>query len=127
MRHALALAVFGLAAALPAGAQAIHGSVQGAVTDESGAAAAGAEVTVRNMDTGLAVAVESSHPDLYLAGELRLSWSEKPRAGMRGECFRCFNRPHCGEPAGRLGSGSFGPVSSALAARALQVALEVWF
>src|SRR5262245_6408137 len=53
MRKQLFVAGLLLALALPAWAQRSTATIQGAVTDPSGAAIAGAKVTVKNEDTGL--------------------------------------------------------------------------
>jgi len=49
----------------PLWGQSNSGSIQGTVTDSSGAALAGASVTVRNLDTGLAISTVSTDAGLY--------------------------------------------------------------
>jgi len=51
--------------AAPLWGQTNSGSIQGTVTDPSGAALAGANVTVRNLDTGLAISTVSTDAGLY--------------------------------------------------------------
>jgi hypothetical protein len=65
--------------------------------------------------------------DLSLKRYVRLPMNEVSRFEIRGECFNCFNRVNFQEPTGTLGSSSFGRVSAANAARAMQVALKFWF
>src|SRR5262245_23734601 len=64
---ALVLAVF-FGGALAA--QTFRGTVLGTVTDSSGAAVAGAAVTVKNVDTGLTRTVTTSEDGSYSAPEL---------------------------------------------------------
>jgi len=65
------ITIFMLLAASSARGQAIFGSIQGNVTDESGAALPNTRVTVRNVNTGFEVAIQSNESGLYFAGELR--------------------------------------------------------
>jgi len=51
--------------AAPLWGQTNSGSIQGTVTDPSGAALAGANVTVRNLDTGLAISTVTTDAGLY--------------------------------------------------------------
>ena len=51
--------------AAPLRGQTNSGSIQGTVTDPSGAALAGANVTVRNLDTGLAISTVTTDAGLY--------------------------------------------------------------
>ncbi len=51
--------------AAPLWGQTNSGSIQGTVTDPSGAALAGANVTVRNLDTGLAISTVSTDAGFY--------------------------------------------------------------
>ena len=51
-------------------AQTTNGSIQGTVTDPSGAAVSGADVTGRNLDTGLTVATVTSDAGLYSLANL---------------------------------------------------------
>lgn len=52
-------------------AQAIFGSIQGTVTDESGAVLANAKVTARNTSTGVTANATSNGAGLYFIGDLR--------------------------------------------------------
>lgn len=45
--------------------QTTNGAIEGAITDQSGAAVSGATVTARNLDTGLTVAVKATDAGLY--------------------------------------------------------------
>jgi len=56
---------------LPAQAQAIFGSIQGTVTDASGAVVPGARVKARNVNTGVVNDAVSNDAGLYFLGELR--------------------------------------------------------
>ncbi len=56
---------------LPAQAQAIFGSIQGTVTDASGAVVPGARVKARNVNTGVSSDTVSNEAGLYFLGELR--------------------------------------------------------
>ena len=60
-----------LVAAMTANGQAIFGSIQGSVADESGTVLPNTRVTVRNVNTGVAVTIESNDSGRYFAGELR--------------------------------------------------------
>ena len=51
-------------------AQTTNGSIQGTVTDPSGAPVGGASVTARNLDTGLTVATVTSDAGLYSLANL---------------------------------------------------------
>lgn len=55
----------------PAFAQAIFGSLQGSVTDESGAFLPGAKITLRNVDTGVNLSSQTNASGLYFIGEVR--------------------------------------------------------
>jgi hypothetical protein len=70
LRSAVALLAY-LLTQNPVNAQAIFGSVQGAVTDATGAVVPGVRVTVRNMDTGVALTTESNSAGVYFVGEVR--------------------------------------------------------
>ncbi|NUN03766.1 MAG: carboxypeptidase regulatory-like domain-containing protein, partial [Bryobacteraceae bacterium] len=62
-------AIFGLlavACALPLGAQEYRGRVQGFVTDPSKAAVIGADVTLTNQGTGIAVTRQTTENGMYL-------------------------------------------------------------
>jgi outer membrane receptor protein involved in Fe transport len=59
-----------LALGVGAGAQTFRGTILGTVTDSSGAAIAGATVTVKNLDTGLVRTVTTSADGSYSAPEL---------------------------------------------------------
>lgn len=60
-----------LACAAPLAAQSIFGSIQGTVTDETGAAIVRARVTSRNVDTGVTATAETNESGLFFLGELR--------------------------------------------------------
>jgi hypothetical protein len=64
------LAFFLLFSAAGLRAQTTNGSIQGTVTDPSGAAVSGANVTARNLDTGLTVATVTSDAGLYSLANL---------------------------------------------------------
>src|SRR5438046_1353603 len=67
-----AIVILGCLVALnPVYAQAIFGSVQGSVTDESGAVLPGVRVTVKNIDTGITLTTESNSAGRYFVGEVR--------------------------------------------------------
>ena len=70
LRYAIALLACQLTQN-PVDAQAIFGSVQGSITDVTGAVMPGVRVTVRNMDTGLALTTESNSAGVYFVGEVR--------------------------------------------------------
>ncbi|HEX5082765.1 MAG TPA: TonB-dependent receptor [Blastocatellia bacterium] len=71
-RNYLSLLVFLLLGFHPsAQAQSIFGSVQGTVTDASGAAVPGARVKARNVATGVSSEAVSNGAGLYFLGELR--------------------------------------------------------
>src|SRR6185503_2744892 len=61
--------ILGVATAMPAAAQstAINGSIEGVVTDESGAVLPGVTVTIANLDTGDNRVVVTSESGLYRA------------------------------------------------------------
>ncbi|MBL8233273.1 MAG: TonB-dependent receptor [Bryobacterales bacterium] len=52
-------------------AQSIFGSLQGSVSDESGAAIPGAAITLRNTNTGVTVNTRTNDTGLYFVGEVR--------------------------------------------------------
>ncbi|MBL8217640.1 MAG: carboxypeptidase regulatory-like domain-containing protein [Bryobacterales bacterium] len=52
-------------------AQAIFGSIQGTVSDETGAVVPNVRITARNVNTGVAVTVQTNDRGLYFLGELR--------------------------------------------------------
>lgn len=64
------LAFFFLASAIGLRAQTTNGSIQGTVTDPSGAAVGAASVTGRNLDTGLSVTTVTSDAGLYSLANL---------------------------------------------------------
>jgi Carboxypeptidase regulatory-like domain/TonB dependent receptor len=57
--------------AIPFYAQTTNGSIQGQVTDPSGAVLGGATVTARNMDTGITVTAHSTDAGVYSLPDLR--------------------------------------------------------
>ncbi|MCL5744170.1 MAG: carboxypeptidase-like regulatory domain-containing protein, partial [Acidobacteria bacterium] len=67
----LLLVLLALAAVRPAAAQAIYGSVQGTITDETGAAVPNARIRARNVATGVTITTQSNQVGLYFLGELR--------------------------------------------------------
>ncbi|MGH9659016.1 MAG: carboxypeptidase regulatory-like domain-containing protein, partial [Bryobacteraceae bacterium] len=67
MRFAICL----LVSAAAANAQAIFGSLQGTITDESRAVAPRARVAASNVNTGIRSSVEANDAGLYFLGELR--------------------------------------------------------
>ncbi|MEZ5362066.1 MAG: carboxypeptidase regulatory-like domain-containing protein [Bryobacterales bacterium] len=64
-RAGLALAMLVLAAGLPSRAQEVSAGITGIVTDPSGAAVAGAEVTARDLDRGVTYTTESNESGNY--------------------------------------------------------------
>jgi len=64
------LAFILLASALSLHAQTTNGSIQGTVTDPSGAAIGGASVTGRNLDTGLTITTVTTDAGLYVLPNL---------------------------------------------------------
>ncbi|MGH9603647.1 MAG: carboxypeptidase regulatory-like domain-containing protein, partial [Terriglobales bacterium] len=70
MRSRLMLLVVVLLLAVTLSAQTFRGGIQGTVTDSSGAAVAGAEVTVTNEGTGLTRTVQTSEAGEYAFTEL---------------------------------------------------------
>jgi hypothetical protein len=54
----------------PTNAQTFRGTILGTVTDSSGAAVSGATVTVKNVDTGLVRATQTSADGSYTVTEL---------------------------------------------------------
>jgi Carboxypeptidase regulatory-like domain/TonB dependent receptor len=64
------LAFFLLASTVSLHAQNTNGSIQGTVTDPSGAAVGGASVTGRNLDTGLTIATVTTDAGLYSLANL---------------------------------------------------------
>src|SRR5689334_2203009 len=56
-----------IALAIPAGAQTVTGTMNGTVTDKSGAALPGVTVTIRNADTGLERVVVTDKAGFYNA------------------------------------------------------------
>ncbi|MBP7777976.1 MAG: TonB-dependent receptor [Acidobacteria bacterium] len=85
MRRLLIAAVLTLAAALPAAAQstAINGSIEGVITDESGAVLPGVTITVTNLDTGDTRVVVTNESGLYRAPLLSLG-KYKVEAELQG-------------------------------------------
>lgn len=74
MRRFLLAALLSLAAALPAAAQstAINGSIEGVISDDSGAVLPGVTVTITNLDTGDVRVVVTNESGLYRAPLLSL-------------------------------------------------------
>ena len=69
-RIVCAFALFLLASTVSLRAQTTNGSIQGTVTDPSGAAIGGASVTGRNMDTGLTITTVTTDAGLYSLANL---------------------------------------------------------
>ena len=67
----LAALVISLALAPAAHAQAISGSIQGNVTDESGAVLPNAKVQLRNVETGVTLGTQTNTSGFYFLGEVR--------------------------------------------------------
>ena len=59
-------------AAAPGWAQTFRGTIQGTVTDSSGAALVGATVTIHNMDTGIDRITQTNSDGSYLVPELQV-------------------------------------------------------
>ncbi len=85
MRRFLVAALLSLAAALPAAAQstAINGSIEGVISDESGAVLPGVTVTITNLDTGDTRVVVTNESGLYRAPLLSLG-KYKVEAELQG-------------------------------------------
>ncbi len=85
MRRSLLALLFALVAVLPAAAQstAINGSIEGVITDESGAVLPGVTVTVTNLDTGDTRVVVTNESGLYRAPLLSLG-KYKVEAELQG-------------------------------------------
>src|SRR5258708_523577 len=69
-RFIYTLAYILIASTLPLHAQTTNGSIQGTVTDPSGAAVGGASVTGRNLDTGLTITTVTTDAGLYSLANL---------------------------------------------------------
>lgn len=69
--HLSLLLISLLGCGLSVNAQAIFGSIQGTVTDASGAVVPNARITARNINTGVATDSVSNEAGLYFLGELR--------------------------------------------------------
>lgn len=65
--------------------------------------------------------------DFSLHRNFTLPLNEASRLELRAECYNCLNRANFGVPSGLVGTPAFGRVTSAGAARALQLALKFWF
>ena len=65
--HAALVVLALLSLALPLSAQTVTGTLQGSVTDRSGAVLPGVTVTIRNLDTGLERTVVTDHQGFYNA------------------------------------------------------------
>lgn len=85
MRRLLLAFLVSLAAALPAAAQstAINGSIEGVISDESGAVLPGVTVTISNLDTGDTRVVVTNESGLYRAPLLPLG-KYKVEAELQG-------------------------------------------
>jgi Carboxypeptidase regulatory-like domain/TonB dependent receptor len=69
-RFIYALVIVLLASAVPLSAQTTNGSIQGTVTDPSGAPVSGASVTGRNLDTGLTITTATTDAGFYSLANL---------------------------------------------------------
>jgi len=58
---------------------------------------------------------------------IALPWREGMRVELRGDFFNIFNRTNFNEPVGTFGTPTFGQVTSARAARTIQLGLKLWF
>ena len=67
---AIAALAFSLAGALPAGAQAVYGSIAGTVRDSSGGAMPGATVTITNRDRQTVNSVTTNASGFYVKGQM---------------------------------------------------------
>ena len=65
--------------------------------------------------------------DLNVHRYIPIPLREGMRFELRGECFNCANHPNFLPPSGVQGSPTFGHITSAEAARTLQVAGKLWF
>ncbi|MEZ5420081.1 MAG: carboxypeptidase regulatory-like domain-containing protein [Vicinamibacterales bacterium] len=85
MRRLLLAVLLSAVAALPAGAQstAINGSIEGVISDESGAVLPGVTVTITNLDTGDTRVVVTNESGLYRAPLLPLG-KYKVEAELQG-------------------------------------------
>ena len=99
LRLILAL-VLGMATALPAAAQstAINGSIEGVVTDDSGAVLPGVTVTVVNLDTGDTRVVVTNESGLYRAPLLPLGTLPGVGRAAGLQEVRADRHQHLGRP-----------------------------
>ncbi len=65
--------------------------------------------------------------NLALQKKIGLPLRDQMAVHLRAEAFNLFNRTNFGAPNGDRGSGSFGTIRSAYAARQLQFAVRVTF
>ena len=92
--------ILGVAMAVPAAAQstAINGSIEGVVTDESGAVLPGVTVTVANLDTGDTRVVVTNESGLYRAPLLPLGKLPRDRRAAGLQEVRADRHQHLGRP-----------------------------
>jgi hypothetical protein len=65
--------------------------------------------------------------DANIHREIHIPLTEDTRLELRGECFNCANHANFLPPNGVFGATTFGQITSAQAARTLQVAGKLWF
>ncbi|HTM48201.1 MAG TPA: TonB-dependent receptor [Bryobacteraceae bacterium] len=68
-----------------------------------------------------------SNFDYSMIRFIALPWREGMRVELRGDFFNIFNRTNFNEPVGTFGTPTFGQVTSARAARTIQLGLKLWF
>jgi hypothetical protein len=71
LKIVLALLLMCTGASHPMQAQTVYGSIQGTITDSSGAAITGADVTSREVKTGIVQKVVTNHSGLYVISDMR--------------------------------------------------------
>ncbi len=65
--------------------------------------------------------------DFNLHRDIPVPISDTTHVELRGECFNCANHPDFLPPIGIFGSSTFGQITSAQAARIIQVSGKFWF
>ena len=65
--------------------------------------------------------------DFNLHRDIPVPISESTKIELRGECFNCANHPNFLPPNGTFGSTTFGQITSANAARVIQISGKFWF
>ena len=71
IQNSLMVGLLSISTASPVFAQAIFGSIQGSVFDNTGAVVPRARVSARNVSTGIVINTETNSTGLYFLGELR--------------------------------------------------------